>query len=642
MTTPTQILQQYWQHTSFRGNQEAIINSVLEGNDVFAMLPTGGGKSICFQVPALVMDGMCLVVSPLVALMKDQVENLLSRGITAVAIYGGLSSIDVENILDDTVAGNYKFLYVSPERLETNLFQKYLSKLDCNLIAVDEAHCVSQWGYDFRPPYLKISFLRNVLKTVPIIALTASATAIVEEDIITKLKLRRVKVFKQSFERPNLSYSAFKVDSKINKVIDVLNSVKGSGIIYTRSRNQTQQIAQLLGLQNISSDFYHAGLTQEERSKKQQEWIENKTRVVVCTNAFGMGIDKPDVRTVIHYDIPECLESYYQEAGRAGRDGEKAYAILLYNDQDIKKLEELPEVRYPSIEVLSKVYQALANFLNIPVGVGEGNYYDFDIATFIKNFKLNSAVVVSVLKVLEQEGHLSFNETVFLPSKVTFTAPKEVLNDLEQTLPLLDPVAKCLLRSYSGIYDNQISISEKRIAKTLRIKESEVKIKLLQLQSYGIIHYQPQKETPQIHFILDRAPAKFININHPAYFSRKKAFEERVNDMKWFALIDEQCRSKYIALYFGDEEAGLCGVCDNCLKNKKKPDDTNEIAAIQKHILDYLNAGHTSFLTFFEAMPKQSRDTIWKVVAMMQEEQIIFIDETGVMTLLSERRTSIF
>ena len=642
MNTQTQILQQYWQHSSFRGNQEAIIEAVLARHDVFAMLPTGGGKSICFQVPAMVMDGMCLVVSPLVALMKDQVENLTSRGISAIAIYGGLSTLDVETILEDVVAGNYKFLYISPERMETNLFLKYLPKLDCNLIAVDEAHCVSQWGYDFRPPYMKIAFLRNVLKTVPIIALTASATAIVEEDIIDKLKLRKVKVFKQSFERPNLSYSAFKVESKINKAIEVLTKVPGSSIIYTRSRNQTQQVAHLLALQNISADYYHAGLTQEDRSKKQRDWIENRTRVVVCTNAFGMGIDKPDVRSVLHFDMPECLESYYQEAGRAGRDGEKAYAVLLYNDQDIKRMEELPEIRFPSIEVLSNVYQALANFLSIPVGVGEGEYYDFDISTFIKNFKLNVAVVISVLKVLEQEGHLSFNETVFLPAKVMFTATKEVLNELEQTLPQLDAVAKCLLRSYSGIFDNQVSIWEKRIAKSIRIKEVEVKEKLLQLQSFRILRYQPQKETPQIHFILDRAPAKYININHPDYSRRKLAFKERVNDMKWFALIGEQCRSKYIALYFGDNEAGCCGVCDNCLKKKKKPDNTAELAAIQKHVLSYLNAGHTSFLTFFEGMPVKSRNSVWKVIAMMQEDFQIFIDEKGVMTLLTEGRTSIF
>ena len=381
------ILKEYWGYDSFRPLQEDIIRSILENKDVLALLPTGGGKSICFQVPAMATEGLCLVVSPLIALMKDQVENLRHRNITAYAIYSGMSRKEVLNVLQVAGNSNCKFLYVSPERLETKLFLEWLPSLDISLIAVDEAHCISQWGYDFRPPYLRIATLRQELPGVPVLALTASATPEVQNDICEKLSFANYRVFRQSFERPNLSYSVFRVDSKINKVIEVLQKVPGTGIVYCRSRKRTKEISDLLNMHGISADFYHAGLGGELRSKKQEDWIRNKTRIMVCTNAFGMGIDKPDVRVVVHADVPDCLENYYQEAGRAGRDGKKAYAVLLYHTQELEELEKLPDTRFPTIQDIRSVYASLTNYLQIQAGTGEGEYYDFDIGDFLKKFQ---------------------------------------------------------------------------------------------------------------------------------------------------------------------------------------------------------------------------------------------------------------
>jgi ATP-dependent DNA helicase RecQ len=446
MDTPLSILQQYWHHDQFRPMQEEIIQSVLDGKDTLALLPTGGGKSICFQVPALITDGLCLVISPLIALMRDQVEGLLQKDIPAVALHSGLSFYEVKQILQQATHGDFKFMYLSPERLETNLFKEYLPALNISLLVVDEAHCVSQWGYDFRPPYLRIANLRDELPEVNIIALTASATPIVQDDIIEKLKFSEPAVFRQSFERPNISYSSFLVDSKINKVIEILSKVSGCSIVYCNSRRQTKEIAYLLGLEQISADYYHAGLSQEIRDQKQQAWIDNKVRVMICTNAFGMGIDKPDVRSVIHYDIPECLENYYQEAGRAGRDGKKSYAVLVYQSENLTALTVLPDRRFPPVPEIKKVYQALADYLQVPVGIGEGQYFDFDLLEFIKNFKLENLLVINTLKVLEQEGHITFSETIFLPSQVNFITSKETLNQFETSHPETEALIKCLLR----------------------------------------------------------------------------------------------------------------------------------------------------------------------------------------------------
>jgi ATP-dependent DNA helicase RecQ len=407
------ILKRYWGYDTFRPFQKEIINSVLDGNDTLALLPTGGGKSICFQVPALAKEGLCIVISPLIALMKDQVENLKKRDIPAMAIYSGMSRADVIRTLKNATSDYHKFLYVSPERLETSLFKEYLPAMNVSLIAVDESHCISQWGYDFRPSYLRIAELRKELPHVPVIALTASATEEVQQDICNRLEFRSGKIFKQSFERPNLSYSVFKVDSKLNKLVGIVKKVPGTSIVYCKSRKRTTEIMQLLKMHGISTENYHAGLTAEERNRRQKDWIDNKVRCIVCTNAFGMGIDKPDVRLVVHVDSPDCLENYYQEAGRAGRDGKKAYAVLLYDERDVEEIKKLHSVRFPSFETIKTIYNALVNFLQVPVYTGEGQSLPFQFETFIKNFGLNTNEALYSLKALESDGWMDFNERSF-------------------------------------------------------------------------------------------------------------------------------------------------------------------------------------------------------------------------------------
>ena len=636
------ILKQYWGFDSFRPLQEKIIYSVLEKKDTLALMPTGGGKSLCYQVPAMALPGMCLVISPLIALMKDQVENLRKKNITAFAIYSGMSRKEVINTLKVASNSNCKFLYVSPERLETSLFKEYLPGMTVNLIAVDEAHCISQWGYDFRPPYLRIAALREELPGIPVLALTASATKEVQEDICNKLMapfkspppaggktFTNWQKFRQSFERANLSYSVFKVDSKINKLIEVLKKVPGSAIVYCKSRKRTKEISELLHLQNISSDFYHAGLTQEDRNRKQEEWIKNKTRVIVCTNAFGMGIDKPDVRSVIHIDIPDCLENYYQEAGRAGRDGKKSFAVLLYDENELLELGGLAAIRYPSLDDIRNVYQCVANYLQTPAGTGEGQYFDFDISDFIKKFKLNSHTAVYSLKTLEQDNWLAFNEQVFLPSKVQFTTTRETLNEFEKTHPQLESAIKALLRAYEGIFDFPAQVSELVLVGLLKKGVEEIKKDLFELNRSGIINYSPQKNKPQLIFLRNRIKAEDLSINMELYQLRKEKFIGRVRTMIQFVQEVVICRSKMIGVYFGDTKIPSCGICDNCLRQKKLHINEKEFEKISTLIQNALHIQPLPSKELIEQLSSIKKEKAMKVLEFLQAENKIELDHAG-------------
>jgi ATP-dependent DNA helicase RecQ len=567
--SPREILKQYWNHDAFRPLQEDIIQSVLEGKDAVALLPTGGGKSLCFQVPAMAKPGLCLVVSPLVSLMKDQTDRLRRKGITAYALYAGMSRKDVINILKVAGDSNCKFLYVSPERLETSLFLESLSSLPVNLVAVDEAHCVSQWGYDFRPPYLRIAALREQVEA-PVLALTASATPEVMEDITSKLKLREPAVFRGPFTRPNLSYSFFSTEGKIQKAADVLQKVPGSSIIYCNTRRAAREIAEQLNRLSIPAGAYHAGLPREERNTLQDAWLKDRQRVIVATNAFGMGIDKPDVRTVIHIHPPESVENYYQEAGRAGRDGAKAYAILLCDAQDRARMKTLPDIRYPSIEKIRPVYQQLMNFLQLPVGSGEGNYYDFDLGRFTEAFSVDSTTALNVIRALEQEGLMSLQQQVFLPSSLRFTTGKQALYDFEHDQPALQPLIHALLRTYEGVFDRPTSIKEKQLAFLTGKDISQVTKDLNQLQSYHVVDYTPQKDTPQLYFARERPAAEELYIDPVGLRLRKEEFAGRIHSMVRYMELSVECRSRWLAGYFGDKEAKDCGICDNCRQAGRK------------------------------------------------------------------------
>ena len=560
------LLRQHWHYSSFRPQQEEIIKSVLEGKDTLALLPTGGGKSLCFQVPTLARPGLCLVISPLIALMKDQTDSLRRKNITAFFLHTGMSRKELVNTLQLAAGSNCKFLYVSPERLETDLFTSYLPSLDIRLIAVDEAHCVSQWGYDFRPSYLRIAALRTALPGVPLLALTASATAPVLDDIGLRLEMKEPALFRQPFTRPNLSYSFFTEENKIRKITEILGKVPGSGIVYCKTRRATREISEWLTRQGIPAAAYHAGLSQEEREQRQDDWLKDRVRIIVSTNAFGMGIDKSGVRTVIHADTPESVESYYQEAGRAGRDGRKAYAVLLATGADSARLESLPDIRFQPIATIRLIYQHLMNYLQLPAGAGEGSYYDFNLADFTGRFGLETSTVLDTLKVLEQEGLLSFQQQVYLPARAQFVTGKEMLYDFEKDHPELQPLVHSLLRNYEGIFDQPVPLRERQLAYNTRLTPQKLTAELAQLQAFRILEYTPSKESPQLYFFRHRPAADELYIDPVRYRERKEQYATRIRAMVRYLGLAIECRSRFLAHYFGDKDAVDCGICDNCLR----------------------------------------------------------------------------
>jgi ATP-dependent DNA helicase RecQ len=565
-----EILKQYWGHEQFRPLQEDIINSVLNGRDTLALLPTGGGKSVCFQVPALAKEGICIVISPLIALMKDQVENLNKRGIKAISITSGIGKRELDIALDNCVYGDIKFLYLSPERLQSELVQERIKRMNVNLLAVDEAHCISQWGYDFRPPYLQIAEIRKLIPDVPVLALTATATLKVRDDIQERLLFRKKNIFKKSFERKNLVYLVLNEEDKLKRLLKILNKEKGTGVVYVRNRKQTQEIAGFLQKNKIVADFYHAGLDAKIRSEKQEDWINNRCRIIVATNAFGMGIDKPDVRVVVHMDLPESLEAYYQEAGRGGRDEKKAYAVLLYSPSDKLELEQKSLNEFPSVKEIKEVYHALGSYYRIAFGAGNGLSFDFDIADFCKQYKLSPVKTLNALKFMEKDELIVLSEEVFLPSRLMFLTGSSDLYSFMIANEKYEAFIKLILRSYGGVFDQYVKINEKELARRSSINAEEVKELLGKLHQMDIIEYLPAKNKPQLQFLTERLPESNLRINASYIKERKLIMEEKIHAILQYAGSSHECRSVLLLKYFGETGVKPCGTCDVCLERRKK------------------------------------------------------------------------
>lgn len=631
------ILQQYWGYSSFRPLQEDIIDAVLAGHDTLALLPTGGGKSICFQVPALMREGVCIVISPLIALMKDQVEQLKNRGIAAVAIYSGMSSREIDFHLDNCVYGNVKFLYVSPERLKTDLFLERAKRMNITLLAVDEAHCISQWGYDFRPPYLQITDFRTEIPDVNVIALTATATRDVKQDIQDKLAFRNEKVFQKSFARSNLSYSAFLEEDKDRRLLKTLEGVPGTAVIYVRSRKRTRIIAKKLQGKGISADYYHAGLTSEERSARQDAWIQGKTRVIVATNAFGMGIDKPDVRLVVHLDLPDTLEAYYQEAGRAGRDEKKAYAVVLYDQNDLDNLTKRIEVSFPSESFIRTVYQNIANYLKVAVGSSHLSSYNFDITQFSETYRLNPTSVFHALRRLAEEGFLQLNESFYQASTVHFRVDYQALYKFKIANAALDPITNTLLRVYGGeLYANFVSISESQLAKLLQTSVNDVMKKLKILHEREIITYVPRKDQPQLVFMTPRFDAQQLPLSSAKLVEKKKLYATKVNAVIHYVSHPVRCRTQLLLVYFDENYPVDCGVCDHCLQRKKQKKPQllgREKFKVRESVVQYLKQAPCPPEQLFQEFKTEQETAVLSVVKEMLDQGELYYDQQGCLTV---------
>ncbi len=629
------ILKQYWGYDNFRPLQEEIIEAVLKGHDTLALLPTGGGKSVCFQVPALLKPGVCIVVSPLIALMKDQVEQLKKRGIPAVAIYSGMSQREIDFNLDNCVFGNIKFLYVSPERLQTELMIARVKRMKVSLLAIDEAHCISQWGYDFRPPYLEITQFRDILPDINVIALTATATSEVKEDIQEKLAFKNGKVFQKSFARSNLSYSAFYEEDKEKRLLQMLKNVPGTAVVYVRSRKRTQIIARRLSNQGISAYFYHAGLLTEERAERQDAWINGQIRVIVATNAFGMGIDKPNVRLVVHMDLPDNLEAYYQEAGRAGRDEKKAYAAVLYDQNDLDNLSKRVENAHPDLSFIRKVYQSLANYLRIAVGSSMLASYDFEIDDFTNSFDLPTLQTYYAIKRLEEEGLIQLNEDFYNPSKIHMKVNHAELYRFQIANATLEPLIKALLRIYGGeIYGGFVPVYENKLAQALSTSINEVVRQLLKLHEMEVLSYEQRKDIPQIVFVTPRLDASKLPITQKQLMLKKKQHQTRVAAVTNYVQQQLRCRTEMLLAYFGETDYSACGICDNCLKRKKSQSD-NVAFQGKNHdmIKSYLKDAPASLEKMMQEIRPQHEKELLAVVRTMLDSGELFYDQQGRLTI---------
>ena len=605
--TAQETLKEYWGYENFRPKQEEIVNAALEGRDVLAILPTGGGKSVCFQVPGMMKDGIAIVVTPLIALMKDQVQNLTDKGIRALCINAGMGRREVDNTLNNALYGDFKFLYVSPERLGTRLFQSYVQEMNVSYIVVDEAHCISQWGYDFRPDYLQIGRLRELVDA-PVIALTATATPQVAEDIMERLGFKNKCLIKSGFERPNLSYIVRHTEDKLGQLLNICNSVDGTGIVYVRSRKKTEELSAFLTSNGVSSSFYHAGLGQQTRTDRQEQWKSDKIRVMVCTNAFGMGIDKPDVRFVIHFDVPDSPEAYFQEAGRGGRDGRRSFAVMLWNSSDVKRLRQLETVSFPSLEYIEDIYHKVHIFYQIPYDAGVGRQLKFDLEEFCKHFKLQRSAAYYAIQYIEKTSHWTFSEDVDISTKVQIMVDRNDLYDIQFQNPRLAYLLEILMRRYTGLYSYPVPIDEDYVAAQVGVQVPMLRQMLYQLSLEHVIRYVPCDHATVIFLHHDRLRPKNVNLDPKRYAMLKSSFGDRMQKMIDYISEEDTCRSAYLLEYFGQSESADCGTCDICRAAKSaKPSLEKEMAA---YINDELGGNYTldDILSRFAAPGRYSPD----------------------------------
>jgi len=617
MKSPHEILLKYWGFDQFRSMQEDIITSVLDGNDTLALLPTGGGKSLCFQIPALCIGKLCLVISPLIALMKDQVEQLEKRNISASMISSAMHPDEIYQTLKKALKGELSFLYVSPERLKNQSFIETIQHLDIGLIAIDEAHCISQWGYDFRPAYLDIASIRIILKKTPIIALTATATPEVVDDICNRLELKNVKRFQKSFLRSNLAYIVRHSQDKHGQLLRILQKIPGTSVIYVRNRKRCRDVADFLNSQGISASYYHAGLDVATRNLRQHYWIENKIRAIVCTNAFGMGIDKSDVRTVIHLDMPDTPEAYFQEAGRGGRDEMQAWAVLLCDPADAEEAKERFLHSWPGFDTIKAVYNWVGNFLQLPVGSGEGISFPFELTSFISRYKIHPIECINALKFIESQNLISFQENIFTPSRLMMRASRDEVYDFELKNPKFEPIIKAILRSYGGTFNDFVPIKEQDIADRINLPVNETKRQLEILTQHGIINYHPANDNPSLFFIEQRHHPDRIPISIKAYDQRKNAAIMRFETMLSYVNSQEKCRSSTLIEYFGEKNVPSCGMCDVCIKKKQSLSKNNELQNLSLKIRGYIIEGINStekLIPLMDGNPEKTLELIRNLI----------------------------
>lgn len=633
----TLLLKKFWGYDDFRPLQADIIKSVLSGKDTLALMPTGGGKSITYQISALAMDGICIVITPLIALMKDQIEGLLSRDIPAVAIYTGMSRTNIQSAINRISGGKVKFLYLSPERLESKNFRERLKQMSVSMIAVDEAHCISQWGYDFRPSYLKIAEIRTFFPNAPILALTATATHEVVHDIQKQLGFPKENLFAKSFKRDNIVYVVRQVEDRLGETLHILKQIDACSIVYVRTRQNAEEMTQFLTSKGRSAEFYHAGLSSIQREKRQNAWKNNEIPIIVATNAFGMGIDKPDVKVVVHFDIPDSPEAYFQEAGRAGRDGERAYAVLLYNKASLTALRERAEKAFPEKEYVKRIYGMLADFFQLEEGDGEGMAFEFDMDQFVKVFKLDYSRMLAAVNILQVGGYLECTTDINSSSRVMFIVSRDRLSDIDLDDPFIDRLVEYLLRTYTGLFTQYVYFDEQHLADLLQVERQEIYQTLLILARRRIISYAPGNDRPYIVYRRPRLPMSYIDITKEAYELRKRTYQSKIEGIKQYIEADDRCRQLLLMDYFGQREDIECGICDICLTNKKRRDSPSIVVEnIDRCLFALLRKGDVDVRDFTGAYRYDERTVVIDRIRQLLEDELVYYKTPTLLALKTQ------